>query len=108
LIDVSKWPKYYGPYCLGALREKQSERSPLLQISWKFWKYNEQGLFNNIGSIKMGPHGWQMTILRKLTTMNGIKCMKKGICDGYCKVSSVKFVVGCIDHNLINNVIFHT
>jgi hypothetical protein len=49
-----------------------------------------------------------MTILRKLTTMNGIKCMKKGICDGYCKVSSVKFVVGYIDHNLINNVIFHT
>jgi hypothetical protein len=101
---VSKWPKwqkYYGPYCLGALREKQSECSPLLQ-------YNEQYLFNNIGSIKIGPHGWQMTILRMLTTMNGIKCMKKGICDGYCKVSSVKFVVGYIDHNLINNVIFHT
>ncbi len=76
---MSKWPKYYGPYCLGALREKQSERSPSLQISWKFWKYNEQGLFNNIGSIKIGLHGWQMTILKKLTTMNDIKCMKKGI-----------------------------
>jgi hypothetical protein len=49
-----------------------------------------------------------MTILRKLTTMNGIKCMKKGICDGYCEVSSVKFVVGYINHNLINNVIVHT
>jgi hypothetical protein len=36
---VSKWPKYYGPYCLGALREKQSERSPMLQYL---------GIFDNI------------------------------------------------------------
>jgi hypothetical protein len=34
------------------------------------------------------------------------KCTKKGICDGYCKVSNVKFVVGYIDHNLINNSFF--
>jgi hypothetical protein len=34
--------------------------------------------------------------------------MKKGVCDGCCKVSSVKFVVDYIDHNLINKVIFHT
>jgi hypothetical protein len=60
---------------------------PFATICWKFWQYNEQCLFNNIGLVKIGPHGWKMTILRKLTTINGIKCMKKGIWDGYCKVS---------------------
>jgi len=34
--------------------------------------------------------------------------MKKKKCDGCYEVSSVKFVVGYIDHNLINNVIFYT
>jgi hypothetical protein len=93
------------PWCI---ERKTKWTFPFVTISWKFWQYNEQCLFNNIGLVKIGPHGWQMTILRKLTTMNIIKWMKKGICDGYCKVSSVKFVLGYINHNLINNVIFHT
>jgi hypothetical protein len=46
-----------------------------------------------------------MTMLKKLTIIN-IKFMKNKKCDGCCEVSSVKFVVGYIDHNLINNVIF--
>jgi hypothetical protein len=79
---------------------------PFATISWKFWQYNELCLFNNIGSIKIGPRGWKMTMLRKLTIMN-IKFMKKYICDGCCEVSSVTFVVGYINHNFINNVIFH-
>jgi hypothetical protein len=76
----------------------------LLCINLTCWS-NVQ--INNIGSIKIGPCGWKMTNLKKLTIIN-IKFMKNKKCDGCCEVSSVKFVVGYIDHNLINNVIFYT
>jgi hypothetical protein len=46
---VSKWPNYYGPYCLGALREKQSERSPLLQYLENF-----DNIMNNVFLIILG------------------------------------------------------
>jgi hypothetical protein len=49
LIYVSKWPKYCGPYCLGVLREKQSERSPLLQYLEIF-----DNIMNNVFLIILG------------------------------------------------------
>jgi hypothetical protein len=47
---VSKWPKYYGPYCLGALREKQSENVPL---RYKYLE-NFENIMNKVFLIILG------------------------------------------------------